>query len=104
MTSRVAKIAKDKALQSSCTYKVSAIGLNKKGEVTYKAFNKSRFMKLGGGIHAEMEVMLKGGPGIRTIIICRVGNSGDILPIHPCEVCRRKSEELGIRIVSVGVE
>lgn len=104
MTDEVIKQAVNKALQSSCTYKVSAIGLNKKGEVTYKAFNKSRFMKFGGGIHAEMEVMLKGGPGIRTIIICRVGNSGDILPIHPCTVCKTKANELGIRILSVGVE
>ena len=104
MTAKIIKIAKEKAKQSNCTYKVSAIGLNKKGEVTYKAFNKSRFMRPGGAIHAEMEVMLKGGPGIRTIIICRVGNGGDILPIHPCKVCKDKAAELGIRIVSVGVE
>jgi Cytidine and deoxycytidylate deaminase zinc-binding region len=103
MSPRLIEIAVKKAKQSSCTYRVSAIGLNKRGEVVYKAFNKSRFMRPGGAIHAEMEVMLKGGPGVHTIVICRVGNNGDILPIHPCSVCKLKAEELGIRIVSVGI-
>ena len=102
MTKRdIVHIAKKKAEQSISTYKVSAIGLNKRGEVVYTAFNKPRFMRKGGAIHAEMEVMLKGGPGVATIVICRVGRSGDILPIHPCEVCADKAEELGIKIVSI---
>jgi hypothetical protein len=94
-------LAVKKAKQSTCTYRVSALGLNKKGEVVYTSFNKSRFMRPGGAVHAEMDVMLKGGPGVKTIIICRVGRSGDILPIEPCEACRRKAEELGIKIISV---
>lgn len=97
----ITSLAVKKAKQSTCTYRVSALGINKKGEVVYTSFNKSRFMSKGGGIHAEMDVMLKGGPGVKTIIICRVGRSGDILPIEPCASCRRKAEELGIRIVSV---
>jgi len=94
-------LAINKAKQSRCVYKVSAIGLNKKGEVIAKATNKHRFMKPGGGKHAEMEVMLKAGKALKTIILCRVGGGGKILPIDPCPVCRAKAEELGIRIVSV---
>lgn len=104
MTSEILNLARSKAMQSACTYKVSAIGMNKKGEVIYKATNKSRFMRFGGGIHAEMEVMLKGGPGVKTIIICRVGHGGDVLSIHPCKICSNKARELGIHIISVGVE
>lgn len=55
----------------------------------------------GGGVHAEMQVMLKGGPGLKTILICRVGRGGDILPIDPCPTCKRKADELGIKIISV---
>lgn len=103
MTKRVIERAINKAKQSNCTYKVSAVGLNKKGEVIYTSTNKTRFMKAGGGIHAEMDVMLKGGPGVKTIVICRVGRGGDILPIHPCPVCGEKARELGIKIISVEV-
>jgi cytidine deaminase len=105
MTSvEITNLAIKKAKQSTCTYRVSAIGMNKRGEVIYSSFNKSRFMRPGGAIHAEMEVMLKGGPGVKTIVICRVGRSGDILPIEPCEVCQRKADELGIKILSVRME
>lgn len=101
MTNRLVQIAVNKARQSACTYKVSAVGLNRRGEVIYTAMNRSRFMYKGGGVHAEMECMLKAGPGLRTIILCRVGGKGDILPIKPCETCQQKADELGIKIRTV---
>jgi cytidine deaminase len=94
-------IAAKKATQSICRYKVSAIGFNKKGEIIHSSTNKPRFDRKGGGIHAEMEVMLKAGPALRTIVICRVNNAGDILPIEPCDMCQEKANELGIKIVSI---
>ena len=94
-------LAVAKAKQSICTYRVSAIGINRRGEVVCSAFNKSRFMRPGGAIHAEMQIMLKGGPGVKTILICRIGRGGDILPIEPCAACQEKADDLGIRIVSV---
>jgi tRNA(Arg) A34 adenosine deaminase TadA len=100
---QVVERAIKKAEQSLCTYKISAIGLGKRGEIIYTAMNKSRFMRKFGGSHAEMEVMRRGGSGVRTIIICRVGNSGLVLPISPCPMCSAKAKELGIRIISVGV-
>lgn len=95
------KMAVKKASKSTCVYRVSAIGLNKKGEVLYTAFNKHRFNRQGGGIHAEMEVMLKAGPGLKRILLCRIGNAGDLLPIHPCSICARKANELNVKIISV---
>jgi tRNA(Arg) A34 adenosine deaminase TadA len=98
------RLAISKAKQSICTYRVSAVGINKRGEVVMKAVNKSRFMRQGGAIHAEMQIMLRGGPAVKTILICRVGRAGDILPIKPCKACAKKAEELGIKIISVGAE
>lgn len=90
-----------KARQSPCNYAISAIGLNKKGEIICTAFNKPRFMHKRGAIHAEMEVMKKAGPALKTIIIARIGNQGNLLPIHPCSMCSKKAQELGVKIVSV---
>lgn len=94
-------IAKKKALQSICRYKISALGFNKKGELIFSSSNKPRFDRKGGGIHAEMEVMLKAGPGLRTILICRVNRAGDLLPIEPCNICQEKADELNIKIYSI---
>jgi deoxycytidylate deaminase len=93
--------AKRRALKSSCRYKISALGFNSRGELIYSSFNKPRFKRYGGGVHAEMNVMLKAGPSLKTIILCRVNNYGKLLPIDPCSVCKRKSEELGIKIITI---
>lgn len=95
------QIALKKAMKSICRYKMSAIGLNNKGEVIFKAMNRPRFVRYGGGVHAEMEVMLKGGPSIKQILICRVNKTGNILPIEPCPKCANKARDLGIRITSI---
>jgi len=97
----IVQLAKKKASQSSCVYKVSAIGLDKRGNVIYKSTNKHRFMKKGGGLHAEMEVMKKAGPSLRTIVLCRVGRSGEIRPIDPCPSCAAKAKELSIKILTI---
>ena len=93
--------AKRKASQSTCTYKVAAIGFNRRGEIIHTAVNRSRFDRKDTGVHAEMRVMLMAGPALKTVIICRVNNRGDLLPIEPCPVCQKKAEELGVRIVSI---
>jgi cytidine deaminase len=90
-----------KASYSQCNHKVSAIGINHRGEVIYSSFNKKRFERKGGGIHAEMDVMKKAGPSLNTIIICRVNMSGNLLPIDPCKTCHKKALELGIKIITI---
>ena len=45
--------------------------------------------------------MKKYGARIKTIIICRVGNSGNLLPIDPCSACAELAGKLGITIVSI---
>ena len=91
-----------KAMQSCSKFRISAIGLNGRGECVDKAFNKPRFLHKGGGIHAEMQIMRSAREkGIKTIFICRINNTGKFLPIQPCETCQRKADELGIRIISI---
>lgn len=93
-------IAIKKASQSKCTHRISAIGFNKNGDIVAKSTNRHRFNWVGGAIHAEMAVMkVAKRRGIVTILICRIGRSGDILPIHPCKVCKEKADELNIKII-----
>jgi cytidine deaminase len=94
-------LAIKKARQSICRYKISAIGINAKGEVIGKSCNFPRFYKKCGGIHAEMNLMWQKGPALHTIFICRINKRGDILPIDPCPMCKGKADELGIKIRSI---
>ena len=101
LSENIVKRAVKKAIQSDCRYRISAIGLNKKGEVFCSVTNRQRFYYKGGGKHAEMLLMETAGKGLKTIIICRVGLSNSILPIKPCPMCNAKADELGIKIISV---
>jgi len=91
-----------KAGQSRCMFRVSAMAFDRRGRILGMAMNQPRFHRPGGGRHAEMELMrtLK---GVRTILICRIGQGGAILPLEPCRACSRKASKLGIRIVSVRI-
>ena len=97
----IALKAKLKALKSNCRYKISALGFNNKGELICSSFNKKRFKKYGGGLHAEMNVMLKAGPSLKTIVICRVNNKGKLLPIDPCCICSKKAQDLKVKIITI---
>jgi len=99
--SDIIPIAKKKALKSECRYKVSAIGVNAKGEVIASCTNRRRFSKLGGSIHAEMQVMKTAPKSLSTIILCRVGKRGLLRPIDPCIVCSTKAKELGVKILPI---
>jgi len=39
--------------------------------------------------------------GLKTLIIMRIGLSGNILPIDPCEDCQKMARKLGVTIQSV---
>ena len=94
-------MARRKAMKSGCMFKVSAIGLDKKGNVLGVVTNAKRLDRYGGGIHAEMNLLHRYGDHVKTIIICRVGGSGNILPIHPCERCKKVLDKLGIKVLRV---
>ena len=90
-----------KATQSICHYRVAAFGFNKKGELIGKAINRPRLSKPHGGLHAEMSLMKHYGNKLASIIICRIGNAGDLRPIKPCTACQAVADYLNIKIRSV---
>jgi len=90
-----------KAAQSHCRHGVSAVALDKRGKVLGYSVNKPRFYRKGGGYHAEMLLMARYRSHIKTIIICRVGSGGDLLPIRACDSCTAKADQLGISIRSI---
>jgi cytidine deaminase len=95
------EIAKKKAEQGTLNYRVSAVGLNRKGEVIGSACNTPRFFKYGGGNHAEMNLLEKCKSKPHTIILCRIGNGGDVLPIKPCERCQKILDKYNIKVKTV---
>lgn len=93
---------KKKANQSSCIFKVAALGFNKKGECVASSVNKPFLNKKGGGIHAEEQLFkVAKKKGIVKILLCRVGRSGELRPIKPCCSCSKTAKKLGITIVSI---
>jgi len=97
----VKDIAVKKATQSICRYKVSAIGFDNKGNILGSAHNTHRFVRKNGGIHAEINLIRKYKNKLKTILICRVGNSGELLPINCCEKCQKVCDKLDIKVVSI---
>jgi cytidine deaminase len=96
------ELGKQKCLQSICKFRVSAIGLNKDGQIVARAMNIPRFRHKGGGIHAERALMKNYRfKGIKTILICRTSKNGNILPIHPCPVCKKIAKKLNIKIIPI---
>lgn len=102
------KKLKDKAEQTRTCYRVSAIAFNKKGEILGSATNSfkmdGRPAGRGSGIHAERRLMARYGNNIKSIIICRIGWGGDMLPIKPCDVCQKVADKIGIKIISITKE
>lgn len=90
-----------KAAKTTCRFKISAAALNHKDEVIGIVNNSHRFVKYGGGLHAERKLMDRYGKNIKTIIILRIGNSGNLLPIEPCKVCKEIADKLNIKIISI---
>lgn len=101
MTKQIMQRAVAKATQSICQHKVSAVGLDRYGRYIASAVNKKRFHHRGGGIHAEIELIRKAGHRLKTIVLCRVNESGDCLPVHPCDACRRVIDKRGLKVVTL---
>lgn len=93
--------AKRKAQATHCTFKICAIGFDHNGRMIGIKNNSSRFSRKGGGVHSEMKLMAQYKKNLKTILICRTGGNGNLLPIDPCKMCKEKADELGIKIISI---
>lgn len=101
---------KKKAAKSSCTYRISAIAFDAKGDVLGTAVNshadwnvieKDGIGREGTAKHAERKLMAQYSENIKSIIICRIGHGGALRPIDPCPVCAKAAKKLGITITTV---
>jgi tRNA(Arg) A34 adenosine deaminase TadA len=101
MNKEIISLAIKKARQSDCNYRVSCIGLNSHGDVIGSSVNKHKDNGKGKGLHAEVELIKKFGRKIRTIIICRCNSQGIILPIHPCDTCKKILDRMNIDIITI---
>jgi hypothetical protein len=90
-----------KATQSACRYRIAAIGIDFRGRVIGSATNQPRFHRKGGGLHAEA-LVIRGSPkSLRTVVIGRIGQAGELRRIEPCARCRAEAAKRGVRIVSI---
>jgi len=90
-----------KAQQSVCKYKVAAMGFDHRGRCVGMMSNKPRFSREGGSLHAEILLMRRYKGNLKTILIVRTNNQGDLKPIHPCRVCSEVATIMGITIRSI---
>ncbi len=98
-------LLKKQAEKSPSTYRIGGIAFSNKGNILGTAYNAFRAERLnpgrGIGRHCEATLIRKYGHSISTILIMRIGNGGDILPIEPCAVCKKLADKFGIKIVSI---
>lgn len=94
-----------KASKSPSTVRMAGIAFNKKGEILGLASNGYRHdsLKPGkfSGQHVEKTLIGRYGSLISKIILIRIGKSGAILPIDPCEKCQKLLAKYGIKVSTI---
>lgn len=84
---------------SHCRYRVIAAGIDNRNRIIGIATNRPRLQSRS--YHAE-EVLLHRLPrSLVRILLARVNNRGELMPIDPCCVCSRLAEKRGVQIESL---
>ena len=88
--------------------KNGAIGLEEEvGHVTnshsknWNVLDKCGKGRQGTAQHAERRLLARYGELVKTIVICRIGRSGELRPINPCKTCLKAAAKYGAKIISV---
>lgn len=107
----IEELLKKKASHSPCTYRVSAIAFDAKGDILghvtnshshgWNVIEKEKTGRAGTAEHAERRLLKRYSQRVKTIVICRVGRSGQIRPIDPCPACQKAAAKYGVKIVSL---
>ena len=102
----IRKILFEAASRSPGRFRVGGIALNKKGEilgVAHNSFRKDNVVgeRKGTGEHCEVRLIRRYRGHIKTLILVRIGNSGDILPIDPCPSCQALCDKYGITVLTI---
>ena len=104
------ELLKEKANCSPCTYRISGIAFSKKGNILgsctnshskWQVLDKSPIGRAGTAEHCEKRLIARFGHRIHTIIICRIGRSGELRPIDPCKSCAKLAAKYGITIKTI---
>ena len=111
ISSALVSLLKEKASHSDCVYKISAVAFDKKGNVLGHVTNKHSCWdvvekekgvgRAGTARHAERLLISRYGSNIKTIVIARVGQSGELRPIDSCLTCKKVAKKYGIKIISI---
>lgn len=110
VSTAIESLLKEKAECSPCTYRISGIAFSKKGNILgyctnshskWQVLDKSPIGRAGTAEHCEKRLIEKYGRRIHTIVICRVGRSGNILPIDPCKSCSKLAAKYDITIKTI---
>ena len=107
----IEELLKEKASHSPCTYRISGIAFDAKGEIlghvsnshsrNWNILDKQEIGRAGTAEHAERRLFARYGQLVKTIVICRIGRSGKIRPIDPCPACQKVAAKYGAKIVSL---
>ena len=105
----VEELLKEKAAHSPCTYKISAVAFDSKGDILGHCTNKHSIFdvlqygsgRAGTAQHAERIMLKRYRDLVKTIVICRIGRSGKMLPIDPCPTCQKVAAKYGAKIISL---
>lgn len=94
------------ASRSPGRFRIGGIAFDKKGDilgVAHNSFRKDNVVgaRRGTGEHCEARLIRRYHKNIKTIIIMRIGNAGDILPIDPCPSCKALADKYGIQILTI---
>src|SRR4051794_17344753 len=77
-------------------YRVVAVGFDHRGRIIGLATNRPRLLHRGW--HAEETLIYRSPRSLCRVLIARLNNRGEFLPIDPCEVCSRLAQKRGVRI------
>ena len=106
----IREFLKEKASHSPCAYRVSGIAFSKKGNVLgyctnshskWQVLSKTPIGRSGTAEHCERKLIRQFKNRIHTIVICRIGRSGELRPINPCKTCSKLALKYGITIKTI---
>ena len=107
----IEELLKEKASHSPCTYRISGIAFDAKGDIlghvtnshskNWNVLDKYKVGRAGTAVHAERRLFSQYKDLVKTVVICRIGRSGDIKPIDPCPACQKVANKYGAKIISL---
>ena len=94
-----------KGLNVSNNYKVVVAAFTKRGNclgIVSNSYRKDNITPARfSGYHSEMKALHKWGPAVDTLVLMRVGRSGEIRPIDCCPKCAAVLKKCGVKVLKL---